>query len=325
MSLVDAIGKRRLGRRLAYLVREAEAETREALEPFGYYSPTITVERTRVPDAPVTVTISVLLGDPVRVRNFDVGIDGEGAGDRYLRQELDAFKPTTGEVFDHAIYEVIEGAASPAAWPSAGISMPTSPRAGWKSRARTRPPTSSLRWNSGMRYDMGKVTFAQTPRRIVRDACSASWSTGTKASTTTRAAWTACANRWRRWITSRASTSSRSRRRRSTGRCRSMVTLTPAKRDVYTAGLSYGTDSGAGVRFGLERRYVNDRGHKALAQIDYAQRRRPRRCSTACRRSRGSMAGTRRACSLADEQSRVRRHAHASNWWAAAAAKSIGI
>ena len=45
LSLVDAIGKDVSGRRLAYLVREAEAETREALEPFGYYSPTITVER----------------------------------------------------------------------------------------------------------------------------------------------------------------------------------------------------------------------------------------------------------------------------------------
>src|SRR5688500_11162758 len=43
LSLVDAIGKDVSGRRLAYLLREAEAETREALEPFGYYSPTITV------------------------------------------------------------------------------------------------------------------------------------------------------------------------------------------------------------------------------------------------------------------------------------------
>src|ERR671912_2708849 len=61
LSLVDAIGKDVSGRRLAYLVREAEAETREALEPFGYYTPAITVERTRVPDAPVTVTIDVAL------------------------------------------------------------------------------------------------------------------------------------------------------------------------------------------------------------------------------------------------------------------------
>jgi len=51
------------------------------------------------------------------------------------------------------------------------------------------------------------------------------------------------------------------------------VTLTPAKRSIYTAGLSYGTDEGAGVRLGVERRYLNERGHKALAQLDYAQQR----------------------------------------------------
>ena len=66
LSLVDAIGKDVSGRRLAYLVREAEAETREALEPFGYYSPTITVERTRSEDttAPVSVTVNVQPGTP---------------------------------------------------------------------------------------------------------------------------------------------------------------------------------------------------------------------------------------------------------------------
>ena len=67
LSLIDSIGRDVSGRRMSYLVREAEAQTREALEPFGYYSPTIKVERTRVPDAPVTVTIDVQLGDPVRV------------------------------------------------------------------------------------------------------------------------------------------------------------------------------------------------------------------------------------------------------------------
>ena len=35
LSLVEAIGKDVSGRRMAYLVREAEDETREALAPFG--------------------------------------------------------------------------------------------------------------------------------------------------------------------------------------------------------------------------------------------------------------------------------------------------
>ncbi len=51
------------------------------------------------------------------------------------------------------------------------------------------------------------------------------------------------------------------------------VNLTLAKRSVYTAGLSYGSESGAGMRFGMERRYVNDRGHKLVTDLDYAQNR----------------------------------------------------
>ena len=51
LSVVDTIGKEVSGRRLAYLLREAEDETREALEPFGYYSPQIEVERIGESDA----------------------------------------------------------------------------------------------------------------------------------------------------------------------------------------------------------------------------------------------------------------------------------
>jgi len=51
------------------------------------------------------------------------------------------------------------------------------------------------------------------------------------------------------------------------------VTLTPAKRSIYSSGLSYGSESGAGVRGGVERRYLNSRGHKMNTQLDYAQKR----------------------------------------------------
>ncbi|MEG2941254.1 MAG: POTRA domain-containing protein, partial [Thermomonas sp.] len=45
LSLSDELDKDITERRLNYLLRQAEAETREALEPFGYYSPVITVKR----------------------------------------------------------------------------------------------------------------------------------------------------------------------------------------------------------------------------------------------------------------------------------------
>src|SRR5690606_41815177 len=77
LSLVDAIGKDVRGRRLGYLMREADDETREALEPFGYYSPEITVERNRTDDG-TDVVITVKRGEPVRVRDADLAIIGDG-------------------------------------------------------------------------------------------------------------------------------------------------------------------------------------------------------------------------------------------------------
>jgi translocation and assembly module TamA len=105
VTLVDVLGKDLSGRRLAYLVREAEQETREALEPFGYYSPTISVERDRDSNAGSTVTITVDPGEPVRVRREHVAIEGVGGRDRYLREDLAGFRPRSGEVFEHPLYE----------------------------------------------------------------------------------------------------------------------------------------------------------------------------------------------------------------------------
>src|SRR5690606_2282931 len=97
LSLVDAIGKDLRGRRLGYLVRTADDETREALEPFGYYSPQVTVERNRG-EGGLDVVITVDPGEPVRVRDADIAIIGEGGRDRYLKQDLGEFQPDTGDV-----------------------------------------------------------------------------------------------------------------------------------------------------------------------------------------------------------------------------------
>src|SRR6478752_10173517 len=68
LSLVDAIGKDVSDRRLAYLLRQALPETREALAPFGYFSPTINVQRSDASASSTVVTITIDRGTPVRVR-----------------------------------------------------------------------------------------------------------------------------------------------------------------------------------------------------------------------------------------------------------------
>jgi translocation and assembly module TamA len=271
LSLVDAIGKDVPGRRLGYLVRAAEDEAREALEPFGYYSPEIAVERKRE-DAGTTVVINVKPGEPVRVRNADIAILGEGGGDRYLKRDLGAFKPGGGEVFNHALYEASKTRITRRLAERGYFDADFSSHRVEVTRAE-RAADIDLVWTSGDRYDMGATTFTQAPKKVVRNRLLQKlvyWKEGQYYHQ----------GRLDRLRKSLVALDYFSRidiqpqpEKAVDGRVPVQVTLTPAKRDVYTAGVSYGTESGAGVRFGLERRYVNMRGHKALAQVDYAQKR----------------------------------------------------
>jgi translocation and assembly module TamA len=278
LSLVDALGKEVSGRRLAYLVREAEVETREALEPFGYYSPEIRIERSWGDDddtdavGAVSVVITIAPGAPVRVRRADIGIDGEGADDRYLGRELEGFRPRVGDVFDHEVYEAAKARITRRLAERGYFDADFTERKVEVVRAE-HAADIVLRWDSGDRYDMGAITFVQTPNRIIRDSLLHKlvyWNEGEY-------------YHQRRLDRLRKSLIELDYFNRiqiephpeqaADGRVPVSVQLTPARRTIYTAGLSYGTDSGAGIRLGLERRYVNDRGHKLLTQVDWAQRR----------------------------------------------------
>lgn len=271
VGLVDATGKELSSRRLVYLVRAAEDETREALEPFGYYSPTITVERERT-NGGNTVTITVAPGDPVRVRRSHVAIDGAGGQDRYLNQDLAKFKPQPGDILDHRLYEASKIRISRRLSQRGYFDADFASRRVEVTRADNAADID-LGWSSGRRYDMGPIDFQQSPAPILRESVLDKlvyWDTGSYYHQ-------GKLDRLRDSLTGLDYFSSIVINplpdEAVDGKVPVDVLLRAAKRSIYTAGLSYGTDSGAGVRLGMERRYVNDRGHKALAQLDYAQRR----------------------------------------------------
>ena len=165
LALYDAIGRDVSGRRMAYLLREAERETRKALEPFGYYSPTIDVQRDREGDI-LSVRVVVDPGQPVRVRNSDIAIIGEGGRDRYLARDLARFVPSEGAVFNHADYESSRN----------GLSRRLAERGYFDAEYASRrvevtradyAADIDLVWSSGDRYNMGPTTFEQTPEPVI--------------------------------------------------------------------------------------------------------------------------------------------------------------
>lgn len=258
-------------RRLGFMLREAEHQVREALEPFGYYSPQIDIQRGRS-DGAITVTVQVDPGEPVRVRNSDIALIGAGGRDRYLRQDLAAFQPAPGAVFNHPDYEASKAKISRRLAERGYFDADFSSRRVAVTRAE-HAADIELVWTSGERYNMGPTRFHQE-RSIINDDLLQRlvyWNEGEYYHQ----------GRLDRLRTSLVrldyfSSIDISPLPEDAGPDREVpveVNLTPAPRKVQTAGLSYGTDSGAGIRLGEERRYVNRRGHKALAQLDYAQKR----------------------------------------------------
>ncbi len=271
LSLEDATGKPVSDRRLDYLLEVAEAETRDALEPFGYYSPDIHVSTSGSRDA-LVVVVDVVPGTPVRVRREALGIEGAAHDDKYMQQELADFLPKVGEVFDQPTYEagktritrrLAERGYFDADFASHRVEVTRADNAA----------DVDLRWNSGDRYDMGPVTFTQAPKTAIRPQLLQKlvyWKQGEYYHQ----------GRLDRLRKSLVSLDYFSRidiqphpEKAVDKEVPVEVTLRPARRSIYTVGASYGTDSGPGVILGVERRYVNMRGHKVLAQIDWADKR----------------------------------------------------
>lgn len=64
---------------------------------------------------------------------------------------------------------------------------------------------------------------------------------------------------------------------RSDGEVPISISLERRKRDRYTAGIGYSTDLGVRGKLGMERRFVNKRGHSFAASVDYAELKRQAR------------------------------------------------
>jgi translocation and assembly module TamA len=86
------------------LHRQAEAEIRAALQPFGHYRATVDGALTREGNG-WRARYRIDPGEPVRVGTVDVQLLGAGADDPAFRERADGFALRSGEVLRHALYE----------------------------------------------------------------------------------------------------------------------------------------------------------------------------------------------------------------------------
>ncbi|RYZ69081.1 MAG: outer membrane protein assembly factor, partial [Lysobacteraceae bacterium] len=220
-------------------------------------------------DERITVVVQVDKGEPVRVRHSDLSIQGEGGGDRYLKEDLAAFRPQVGDIFDHTTYETSKTQIVRRLADRGYFDADFIHRRVEVTRAE-RAADIDLTWASGIRYDMGPTVFHQDKFRAGLLDKLVYWEEGSYFHQ-------GKLDRLRESLLGLDYFNNIDIQARPgdavDGRVPIDVNLTLAKRDIYTTGVSYGTESGAGVRFGLDRRYINSRGHKLSTQLDYAQKR----------------------------------------------------
>jgi translocation and assembly module TamA len=253
--------------RAAY--KDAESEIRLALEPFGFYDVEVESSLTGDEQNGWTAKFTVKPGEPAIVRSTRVDVVGEGKEQRRVASAIAGFAPKVGDRLDHATYEASKSVIDSSLRGSGYLDAKYLHR-----RVTVKPEEKSadvdLQWESGERYKFGEVRFsgdAPFPESFLRDFIP-----------------------WREDAFFNSEQVLNLQQRLVDADYFELVSVAPAldekkdgqvpidvllnrdERTVYSGEVYYSTDFGGGVRVGAERRWLNKKGHKADAQVEYSQR-----------------------------------------------------
>jgi translocation and assembly module TamA len=249
--------------------RDADEQIRRALEPFGYYNAEVHKDLSGDAGTGWKAKFDVKPGDPAIVRHARVEVRGDGKEQRRVAAALAGFAPKVGERLDHATYEASKTAIDTSLRGSGYLDAKTSRR-----RVTVRPDDESadvdLQWESGARYKFGAVRFtgdAPFPEQYLHDFVP--WREDAYFSSEQ------VLNLQQRLVDAdyfQLVSVAPALDERKDGAVPIDVLLKRDQRTVYSGEVYYSTDFGAGIRVGAQRRWVNTKGHKADAQLEYSQR-----------------------------------------------------
>lgn len=157
---------------ISRLQRRIVAETREALQPLGYYEPDVTYEVAQL-DGGWRVTIHVTPGRPVRLSDVSVTAVGAGEHDRAIREVIDAQDLKPGLRLNHGTYEHVKATLLRAAKNQGYLDARLTKNDLVIDRTERRA-NANIELDTGERYSYGEIAIAQdaltedSMRRLLR-------------------------------------------------------------------------------------------------------------------------------------------------------------
>jgi translocation and assembly module TamA len=250
------------------LFERADEQIHTALEPFGYYGADVTGKLERPEPGKYRATFRVEPGEPVIVRKESVVIRGEAAELPGVKAALEHFQPKQGERLDHGAYERSKQEIATALANEGYIAAEMVTHRVEVARTANSAEID-LEWDPGPRHRLGAVRYsnAQFPDRFLQRYTP--WREGEFYSTEK------LLNLQQSlvdadYFSAVAVTPDLAHVQDAVVPVD--VALVPGKRTVYTANVYVSTDSGPGTRLGFERRWLNKRGHKFNADLQYSTR-----------------------------------------------------
>lgn len=245
---------------------QAEEDIREALQPFGYYSPVIRAELGgRAPDWKARYHIEP--GPQTRLQRVEILIEGAGADFPALITERERLPLRADQPLRHSVYESAKSTLIETALEQ-GFLDARYTRAQLRIRPQEREAEALLTLETGPRWFFGTVTLEQLDdehpldpeflQRYVRITPGLPFRP--RAILETQFSLTD--------IDYFQSVEILPLRDQAEGdRIPVSIRTRPRPPRYYSVGLGYGTDTGARISFGTEFRQLNDQGHKLRADL----------------------------------------------------------
>ncbi|HRQ64106.1 MAG TPA: autotransporter assembly complex family protein [Xanthomonadaceae bacterium] len=253
---------------LRWLFAGAEDDIARALQPYGYYRPDIQSSLDPVGDA-FRARFVVDPGPAVTVRELLLDMQGEAAVEADVQAALADFRPRRGARFDHRHYEASKSAVE-RRLAALGYFDSQRTQARVRVHADLDKADIDLAWASGARHRFGTLRFegAQFPDAFMVPFARFEQGDPFDAGKLLAMQQALLNADYFGMVDVRVHTEEAKDLEVPVE-----VVLAPGARNIYSAGLILGTDSGLGVRGGVEWRWVNARGHKAEVQGEVSQRR----------------------------------------------------
>lgn len=254
-------------RSVARLHAQATDELKHMLTVYGYYAPEITAELTETKENNWLASYQIVLGQPVKIRNVNIAVEGDGKTDPVFTALVNSMPLKAGDHFKHDNYEnakksllriAAERGYFDGVFTCSRVSVDLEANAA----------DICLVYDGKQRYRFGTISFPDT---VVNEDLLEAMSPIEAGEPFNSSKLLTLRNNLQNSgyfasVSTQAMTSAR-----DNDEVPVEVSLDENLKHRYSAGVGYGTDTGARMSLGWQNRYVNDRGHRLSIESRLSQ------------------------------------------------------